>query len=346
MNIHNQTAKELNIKLYGKSIRLLTSDKSFYKFVAINYKPFITRIDKPDIEVCFDTNISNICKPSSDYQKIGSGLYFNKNKLIVFQRGLTLQISYQKDTLKLKAKPNFYIHKVIHTLRGKRKNHKLEQYQFIMRQLVHFPLFLLLRKNQKFILHSAAVTNNKNTFIFCGLNGVGKTTLALNFLSDGYKLLSDNFLVFDRCGIYPFPEVLRVPVEEGNLTSKAIYKQKIHNKLHVIPSTKNIMVSEQPIKPTCLFLVSTGNNNLATKLSKELFIEKIIKLNDYLKEFDNYSYISVFEAFASNFDAKSVMSYSETLLNLIKSSKTKTYLLSLDIKSSFLNKKEVIKQCN
>jgi hypothetical protein len=82
-----------------------------------------------------------------------------------------------------------------------------------MRLTVHYPLFWLLERSKGIgVLHASAVEKNGQTLIFTGLNGSGKSTLAAYFWQRlGYKLLSDNFLLYDSQILYGFPEVVRTP---------------------------------------------------------------------------------------------------------------------------------------
>lgn len=86
---------------------------------------------------------------------------------------------------------------------------RLQTMQRLMRQIIHYPLFFLLEQNGFGFMHAAAVEKNGKAFVFVGANGSGKSTLALTLLQQGYRFLSDNFVLYRESRIYAFPEVVR-----------------------------------------------------------------------------------------------------------------------------------------
>ena len=56
------------------------------------------------------------------------------------------------------------------------------------RELVLMPVFWILRhKFEKYLMHASAVSNGKETLVFLGNDGVGKTTVALKLLQKNRK---------------------------------------------------------------------------------------------------------------------------------------------------------------
>lgn len=76
------------------------------------------------------------------------------------------------------------------------------------------------------IIHGSAITDGKNTLLFCGPTGSGKSTLTSLLLKEGYRLVSDDYIPVEaatgRC--FPFPAALSVKEGSFPLVSK-IYPQ-------------------------------------------------------------------------------------------------------------------------
>jgi len=68
----------------------------------------------------------------------------------------------------------------------------------------------LLYWPDKTILHAGAVSKDNYAFLFVGCGNVGKTSIVLNLLREGYEYLSDDWLVIDKEKAYPFPKPIRV----------------------------------------------------------------------------------------------------------------------------------------
>ena len=81
-----------------------------------------------------------------------------------------------------------------------------------MRLLVHFPVFWLLEQTRGIaVIHGAAVARNGRAIVLTGLDGVGKSTLALYLCQHrGFSLLADNFVLTDGEQILSFPEMTRL----------------------------------------------------------------------------------------------------------------------------------------
>lgn len=78
---------------------------------------------------------------------------------------------------------------------------------------------LLFWKNKTF-LHSGCVAKHGKAFIFAGTGNVGKTSIVLNLLSEGYEYLSDDWLIIGEGIAYPFPKLIHV--FDYNLKSREV----------------------------------------------------------------------------------------------------------------------------
>lgn len=75
-----------------------------------------------------------------------------------------------------------------------------------------FPIATYLaKKKNMFFLHGGAVSFEGRNIVFCGLQGVGKTTLLLRMLRNPKSLfLSDNIYFHDAERLYACPETIRI----------------------------------------------------------------------------------------------------------------------------------------
>jgi hypothetical protein len=72
-------------------------------------------------------------------------------------------------------------------------------------------------------LHAGTVAKNGKAFVFTGGGGVGKTSIVLNLLKNGYDFLGDDWLIIEGNKAFPFPR--RVHIFDYNLKDEEIAKQ-------------------------------------------------------------------------------------------------------------------------
>lgn len=68
----------------------------------------------------------------------------------------------------------------------------------------------LIHWSNKTFLHAGCVAKNGKAIIFTGTGNVGKTSIVLNLLNEGYEYLSDDWLIIGDGFAYPFPKLLHV----------------------------------------------------------------------------------------------------------------------------------------
>ena len=88
-------------------------------------------------------------------------------------------------------------------------------------------LWNLTTKHKLYCLHASSIENDKKVTIFTGLNGVGKSTLALYLTkSKEYDLFSDNYLLINKEKAFFFPDSIRLSKKSLkilNINSKTIF---------------------------------------------------------------------------------------------------------------------------
>ena len=78
----------------------------------------------------------------------------------------------------------------------------------------------LMYWSNKTILHAGGVAKDGDALIFTGGGNIGKTSIVLNLLKEGYEYLSDDWIVIGEGKVYPFPKLIHV--FDYNLKNKDI----------------------------------------------------------------------------------------------------------------------------
>lgn len=66
-------------------------------------------------------------------------------------------------------------------------------------------------------VHASAITNGRKTLLFSAPPGSGKTTIAALLQSQGYQLISDDFVPIERNSFNAYPFPIAMSVKEGSL---------------------------------------------------------------------------------------------------------------------------------
>ena len=92
---------------------------------------------------------------------------------------------------------------------------------------LYYPLFWYLEYfRDTHLLHASAVDCNGQGVVICGLEGIGKTSLALSLLEDkNCRFLSDNLVFYDREKVYPCHELVRIHKGESERLWKGRFKR-------------------------------------------------------------------------------------------------------------------------
>jgi len=74
----------------------------------------------------------------------------------------------------------------------------------IIQDIVDFCIHYILTMKGYSIVHGSAISKKSKAYMFIGLSGSGKTSLAIKYAENNYDFLSDNFVVFNRDNIYNY----------------------------------------------------------------------------------------------------------------------------------------------
>lgn len=170
-------------------------------------------------------------------------------------------------------------------------------YQVILRLLVYAPLFWLFeQQNGYFVIHGAGISGNGRNIILAGLNGIGKTSLALAFAANGYQFLGDNYLLHDANTIYAFPESIRISEKAARTFGLPVIPDvHLYGKRIVRANTLNLLAD---MRPNIFLIVVRGPVGRIDPISLEDALNLTLAQGDYLSEYAEHTFMGL-NAFAS-----------------------------------------------
>lgn len=287
----------ININIYWLKVLIKTWNIKLEEFIKKYYEIFLVdSLDDYDLEINLSKIWyfwkSKILDNFSDYTTVWDDIKINfKNNKYYFKNQEINWLVENKDDWKVFIngflKPR-KIHHIVHILL--QWFERIDKYynRFIVKTLVHDPIFILLEKKLGInILHATAVTNWNKTFIFSGLWWSWKSTLASSFLSKKwYKILSDNYCFVNKWILYPFPELPRITKETTeflwikNWIKADWIKTYLNNELDWI---------KKEYKIDKVFICSYWKDFYINKLDNKNYIfENLFSINNYTKEFPEY----------------------------------------------------------
>ena len=294
---------ECAVNVHGIKARLRSPNADFIEFVQRNYQYFLSSATDYDIEIFFSyypwrlASRKHPTVATDEFTGLGSGIYYRAEELIqVDNGGLTIQLQLRDDRLVVHS---FFWEKHRPSIRqwlfrrSALEQSKLQKYQDIMRHIVHFPIFWLLeRRGGMALLHASAVEKEGQGLVFAGLNGSGKTTLAMHLcLEQGWRILSDNFLLTDGERTYAFPEVMRF--DQKSLDLLQLDKQSfvpVYGKYHYELDPTSIASEAEP---AAIFLTRLGCDTSIVPIEARRALARITGIHGFLKEFPEYSYFAL-----------------------------------------------------
>jgi hypothetical protein len=281
--------------VHGVTVKLETNEDSFLDFVSGNYKSFECDQAPESIRIRADFRRGKSISTSARHRgQAKTGLRRIGHNISVFDNGVVadfgstfIRVAYDGTLLKVESE---FAKSLMFQIREitRSRSYIFERYQEFMRLVVHFPVFWILAKRGLNLLHGSAVDHCGRSLLFLGLNGSGKTTLAASLLED-CRLMSDNFILFDREFVYGFPECLRLPYRPDSLMSGSSVGPRIFGKYHWRPPPEKISLKSKPWK---VFLVQIGSDFSMRPMGKREALKTILAMNDYLHEFQYYSYLN------------------------------------------------------
>jgi len=162
------------------------------------------------------------------------------------------------------------------------------------------------------VVHGSAVSRDGQAYIFAGPGAAGKTTIALNLVEEGFKLMSEHFVILGKDGLLSFPTPLHVmdfnlvPIIKDNMSLKHRVSFQTKQLFHYV-TRKRIATKILPrdILPNSLvdkaklhsvFLLLPKQEFKATRISKEelinhLVINQKLETIPFIKYMMEYAYL-------------------------------------------------------
>ncbi|MDJ0944113.1 MAG: hypothetical protein QNJ30_11640 [Kiloniellales bacterium] len=279
---------------HGVTLRLDSEDPDFAAFAARNYRAFLgAPAARPDVAVRFGPEAGAVARARKPaMSRLGMGLHIDSESLYWENAfGFSALVTPRRDG-------GFEVLAYHFDLERERDpDLRARNHQRSLRWALHFPLFHCLAARQGLgLLHASALAvrdraGADRALVFCGLNGVGKSSLAA-FLARqaGYRFMTDNFLLADPKAVYGFPEVLRLdPAALARLGLTPPDGTTVYGKHHLSLAPEDICLHAAP---AACFLVVNGAALSCEPLDSEVALRALAGLHAYLGEFPEQSFLA------------------------------------------------------
>lgn len=321
--------------LYNIVIDLNTNKKDFESFVNCNTFHFHENENENNtfklyINIWFNKTI-DFSYPAT---RVSKNIYFDQKSIYLKHELFDARYTLEGNSLNIKSYINISLYRKfkewIKTLLIKKYSFKEHLYFHLVRELITLPFFWSNRiiKKPKFLMHASVISMNNKGYVFLGNDGVGKTTIALNLLEkEETFFLGDNFTLYDNQFIYQYTDNIRLNKNEIKRSQPSFLQQSFVGKNRIYHNIIKEKTTEK-IKPSKFFLIEQSNKLKVKKITTDSLLNSIFTINDFVKEFDKYSYISAFNILSNNLDKYSNYKREyETCENLLKDKEC--YLLYL-----------------
>ncbi len=283
---------EKSFSVHSVSLKVHSPLTDFLGFIESNYQPFLSDIpvQNPRVEVEYSQQAGNqIRKEAKALEPVSRDVRVSENSLY-WSNEFGFEILVQTDGRNFKVRGfHFDLNKEL-SLESRLKN-----FQRSMRWCCHFPIFWLLKQERGMqVVHAAAVSKDGKGLAFCGLNGMGKSTLAMSLVKNhGYKLVTDNFLLLNHEGFFGFPERVRLDSHSSqslDLEDEARQGDYVYAK-HQLPLEQS--ETELVCRAAGFYVLKHGSEMALQPLSSEKGWEILDGFHDYLQEFPEYSFYAM-----------------------------------------------------
>lgn len=166
----------------------------------------------------------------------------------------------------------------------------------MLRQGVLLPaLAMLLTKQRLLALHASVVALNGRAIVFTGLNGCGKSGLALSLITrQEFLYLSDNYALVDPASrfAYAFPEPIRITDAERLSASGSFSGNDFaFGKWQMTPNQETLC--GQAVV-SCVAQIAIGSKFAVRRVGSEELATRLISLHRFLAETPEYSWIHLY----------------------------------------------------
>ncbi len=258
----------LQFNYFGLKLKIQSECPFFDSILKLKYKSFKNRktYQFEDRSFEIDFKFSHKSTPTVlSGKKLSNNIFRTRNTLLIKHSYLTTEtivcFHFKEDRL-IKISLDFNDSFLFKTLNAFTRKIYLRQLNLeIFKKYIEQPLLWeIARHHQLRVLHASAVTTEEGAIIFAGLNGVGKTTLALSLISSlkDSKLISDNYLLIDRKNAYLSPDTVRVDRQTAQKLGLDINDTYGFNKF--ILSENKLFSDKNKLPIKSIFLIDQGDN--------------------------------------------------------------------------------------
>ncbi len=286
----------LCLDVYGIKVNII-ANKAFLLFVKENYPCFVSlnRTENVNIKVTFSQEAGNLARArKNEMVRWGEGLY-RANSSFYWENEFGFVALVKLLDVDIWEVIGYHFDLLNHN--DEFSEDTLKNYQRSMRWLIHFPVFSLLEKIQgKRLVHASSVSKNGKAVVLAGLNKVGKSSVGMYlFKNEGFKYVSDNFLLTDGGTVYAFPERGRLAKESiEKLAIDTNTKETVYGKLQRVFKKDEI---EMTASPEAVFIIGNFSNISCYKIENWVGNKTLEGLHRYLQEFPEYAFYSVLDSF-------------------------------------------------
>ena len=225
----SEKAKSLFLQIAGLKIKVKTNYFRYYNYLSLYFKKIILperREANFDIEIDVYWLKKNLKYHIAEIKKTDKFFEIGTNTFIARHRGVTIRkvgkrkkmifdftVKDKKFCLKVVIQRKILKDVMRYGLLGKSETEIFFAFTY---PILYYPVFWYLEYFlSRHILHASAIEFDNKSIVVCGLEGIGKTSLALLFLEKQEScLLSDNLVFYDKKKIYPCYELIRIHKNE------------------------------------------------------------------------------------------------------------------------------------
>jgi hypothetical protein len=285
--------------------QVIRKEQPFYEIKPLDMEYSYFRTDKP-IKPDIIVRIGKFKPKNNDCFIIDHKFFVRKNYLYFKEPTWELEIDgFESD----KTTVNFW-----------EKNSVFNTFRYsslvLCDQVIRPLLELKLAKKGYLLSHSAAVSKDNRGILLCGPAASYKTTIAMNFVKNGYKLLGDDFVIIKSKKLFAFP---RSPVVFDYRIKKLDTEElSFFDKVKIRTNYKNqkstVLINSSELSLILFPIISDENKFEVTKIDSKIALRKLIINNELEDSFSQFYQYSL--AYSIIFSKQLLWSYLENIIDI------------------------------
>lgn len=292
------------IQIQNIKIKISTNYPKYYDYLRLHFGKVILggELDNFDIEINADWKMDfwgksppRILEGEGNYEVLGGSLARQGGKIIwvnkkIKKRRTKFIFSLLNDKLAVEVVSH---RKVFRDSLNSALMKKPEELLFfdLTFYAVYYPVFWYLEHfKDTYPLHASAVRIGESAVLMAGLEGLGKTTLALSLLGfPDTSLITDNLLFYDANTVYPCYSPIMIHAHQP----ASLWLEKLQ-RINDFKTLKNfyeplIAPRQDGVKPTAIFMLSFFSRFSLDKISRQECLEALTNINNLSGEINGYN---------------------------------------------------------